>query len=34
MIVLCIRANPDENIDKNMLYIWTGHEFEPSSDDP
>ena len=32
LLVLCVRANPDKDILKNSLYIWTGEEFESSSE--
>lgn len=34
LIVLCIRANPDEGIEEDTLHIWRGPEFEPSNLDP
>ncbi len=27
-ILLCVRANPEEGIESNTLYIWKGPDFE------
>jgi len=28
LLVLCVRANPEEGIDSHQLFIWTGSDFE------
>ena len=33
-VVLCVRANPDEGIDEEVLHIWKGPDFEPEGIDP
>jgi hypothetical protein len=33
-VVLCVRSNPDEGIEEEVLHIWRGPEFEPDSLDP
>jgi hypothetical protein len=33
MVVLCVKANPDEGIEDHTVYVWMGTDFEPSSTD-
>ena len=34
LILLCIRANPDEGIDDDTLHIWRGPDFEVGEVNP
>lgn len=33
-MVLCVRANPDEGIVEDVMFLWKGPDFEPSDIDP
>jgi hypothetical protein len=33
-VLLCVRSNPDEGIDEEVMHIWKGPDFEPDSIDP
>jgi hypothetical protein len=34
LVVLCVKANPDEGIEDDILYVWEGSDFEQSDLDP
>jgi len=34
LLVLCVKANPEEGIEEHSLHVWRGSEFEPNEIDP